>query len=382
MQILRSRSPKPDEVALTITTQTFVKVVLLIIATVILLAVLRQASHALFLIGTALFLALALNAPVHWLAIHMPGRLRGSRTAGTSISFLIVVLVLGVFIASLVPPMVRQTESFISNVPSLIDKAQNPDSSLGRVVDRYNLQDRVKNLSNDLSSRLQSVGSKAFTTLGSIGNSLFAILAVLAMTFMMLIEGPRWSRFFRSLVPTRQQATVDNLARGMYRVIKGYVNGQVTLAVIASLMLLPALLVLGISYPIALVFVVFVCGLIPMIGHTIGAAIVTLVALFHSPTSAVLILLYYILYQQIENYVIQPRIQANSTDMSPLLVFVAVVIGVSFSGLLGGLVAIPLAGCLRIATLEMLHHYDLIHDRSIEAAVTTEINEDETKPAQ
>ena len=116
-------------------------------------------------------------------------------------------------------------------------------------------------------------------------------------------------------------------------------------------MLLPALILLHISYPAALIVVVFICGLIPMVGHTIGASIVTLVALFHSPVSAVTVLAYYILYQQIENYIIQPRIQANSTNMSPLLVFASVVVGVNFGGLFGGLVAIPIAGCLLILTI-------------------------------
>jgi predicted PurR-regulated permease PerM len=146
----------------------------------------------------------------------------------------------------------------------------------------------------------------------------------------------------------------------MYRVVKGYVNGQVLLAAIAALMLLPGLLIFHVSYPIALLGVVFICGLIPMVGHTIGAIIVTFVALFHAPISALGILIYYIVYQQIENYLIQPRLQANTTDMSPLLVFMAVVIGVSFSGLLGGLVAIPIAGCIRVYVLDYLHTRNLI----------------------
>src|SRR5206468_8231995 len=120
------------------------------------------------------------------------------------------------------------------------------------------------------------------------------------------------------------------LALDMYRVVKGFINGQVTLAALASVLIVPALFVLHISYPVALMVVVFVCGLIPMVGHTIGAIIITTVALFHSASSAVIILIYYILYQQLENYLIQPRIQANSTNMSPLLIFMAVVIGVSF----------------------------------------------------
>ena len=126
------------------------------------------------------------------------------------------------------------------------------------------------------------------------------------------------------------------------------------------------LFILGISYPVALMVIVFICGLIPMVGHTIGAIIVTLVALFTSPVAAVIILCYYILYQQIENYLIQPRIQANSTNMSPLLVFASVIIGVNFGGIFGGLVAIPVAGCLRIAALDYLHSKKILETETFE----------------
>src|SRR4029079_13482395 len=108
---------------------------------------------------------------------------------------------------------------------------------------------------------------------------------------------------------------------------------------------------------------------IPLVGHTLGAIIVSLVALFHSPWSAVLVLGYYILYQQIENYIIQPRIQANSTNMSPLLVFCSVIIGVSFGGLLGGLVAIPVAGCVRICVLDYLRAKKIIEPATVKAAL-------------
>jgi predicted PurR-regulated permease PerM len=148
----------------------------------------------------------------------------------------------------------------------------------------------------------------------------------------------------------------------MYKVICGYVNGQVLLAAIAALLITPALFVLHISYPLALMVVIFVCGLIPLFGHTIGAIIITIVALFHSPWSALIILAYYILYMQIENYLIQPHIQSNTTNLSPLLVFMAVVIGVEFDGLFGGLVAIPIMGCLRVFVIDYLHSRGKLED--------------------
>ena len=353
---------KPQEVALTITTQTFIRVLLLIIGTVVILAALHKASHALLLIFIAFFLALALNAPVHWVEQHLPHKKNAHdhRALATTLSFLIVVIILGAFLASLVPPLVHQTRTFISAAPHLVNDIRNQNGEVGKVIHRYHLEGQVTKFSSQLTDRLKNVSGTAFSTATFVGSSIFAVLTILVLTFMMLVEGPRWVDFSRRLVPSEHREHADRLARDMYRVVKGYVNGQVTLAAIASCFILPALLILHVSYPAALVVVVFICGLIPMVGHTLGAVITSLVALAHSPWSALILFLYYILYQQIENYLIQPRIQANSTNLSPLLVFIAVVTGVSFSGLLGGLVAIPLMGCLRIIVLYYLEQQQLL----------------------
>jgi predicted PurR-regulated permease PerM len=166
---------------------------------------------------------------------------------------------------------------------------------------------------------------------------------------------------------------------GMYKVVKGYVNGQVILAALAAVLITPIFFILDISYPIALMVIVFICGLIPMVGHTIGAVFVTLVALFTSPVAALIVLAYYFLYQQIENYLVQPRIQANSTNMSPLLVFMSVIIGVNFGGIFGGLVAIPVAGCLRIVVLDYLHSRKIISEQH--AVADTTYNKPGEKPS-
>lgn len=350
--------PKPSspKVEITISSRTVIRVLLLVVVTMLGLAALKQAAHALTLIFIAFFLALALNPPVHWLAQRLPGKRRGNRSIATALSFLIFLVILGAFLASIVPPIVKQTSTFVSSAPHLARDLKNTDSTLGAFVDRYNLEPQIEKATSDLTGRLRTISSAAFSTISQVGSSLFSALTVLALTFMMLIEGPHWFGWVKKLVPTNRRRDVETLALRMYKVVKGYVNGQVTLAAIASLLILPMLFILDVPYPFALMFVVFICGLIPMIGHTLGAIIVTLVALTASPVSAIIILGYYILYQQIENYVVQPRIQANSTEMSPLLVFVAVVIGVSFSGLLGGLVAIPLMGCLRVAVLYWLEN--------------------------
>lgn len=357
----RFKSPSgKDQTELVISTGTYLRIAFLIVATILGLAALKTMAHSLVLIFIAFFLALALNGPVSWVARHLPGKVKGSRSAATTIAFLIVVLLLGAFLASIVPPLVKQTESFIKAAPELVRDIKDQNGPLGDIVRRYNLESQLNTAASQLSERIKHSSGQAFSTVRSIGSSMFAMLTILAMTFMMLVEGPRHVAFLNRLLPRHRREVANRVAGDMYRVVKGYVNGQVTLAALAAILISPLFFFFHISYPVALVFIAFICGLIPMIGHTIGAAIVTVIALFTSTQAAIIVLAYYILYQQIENYLVQPRIQANSTDMSPLLVFASVVIGVSFSGLLGGLVAIPVAGCIRVLVLEYLRSKDLI----------------------
>lgn len=349
-----------SDLEITISTHTIVRVIALVALTVILFLAVRHAMHTLTLIGVAVFLSLALNAPVRWLATHLPGRIRGSRSLATALSVIVILVALGALLAAIIPPIANQTSSFIQSVPQLIRDTQDGTGPIGQFVERYHLQGQVRAISDQLSERLNDVSGSAVSAVAKIGGSIFATLTVVVLTVMMLVEGPRWRSLFEQMIPRNRKKHVLGLASDMNNVIKGYVNGQVILAAIAALLMLPILMIMDVSYPAALMVIVFVCGLIPMVGHTIGAAIVTTVALFTSLSSAIIVLAYYILYQQIENYVVQPRIQANSTNMSPLLVFISVVIGVNFGGLLGGLVAIPVAGCARILVLDYLSRRQIL----------------------
>lgn len=348
------RKNKEGTVEITLSNQTVIRVLLLTILSFIFLAATRKASHALVLIFTAFFLALALNGPVRWVADRMPGKLKGSRTAATSLSFFIIIALLLGFLASIVPPLVRQTSNFIKVAPSLVEDVRNENSSLGHFVRKYNLQKQTNKFSGELSSRLSNVSGSAVSGFTRVTSSIFSTLTILVLTFMMLIEGPAWIQFIKKIIPNKKEAHLEEIASDMYKVITGFVNGQVTLAALAATLILVPLLLFHVSYPIALVVIVFICGLIPLVGHTMGAIIVSTIALFTSPVSAIGILIYYITYQQIENYILQPKIQANSTNMSPLLVFSSVIIGVNFGGLFGGLVAIPIAGCIKILVLDYL----------------------------
>jgi len=366
----RSANPNLPEVEVTVSNRTILRIITATIVAIVFVVAVRHSAHTLTLIGAALFLSLALNAPVHWLAERLPGKRRGSRGLATGLSIVIVLVLLGAFLAVIVPPLVNQTTKFVREVPSLVEQVRDQNSGLGKFVRQHKLEGQVDKISQQLSNRVDNIGGTAVSTISHIGSSLFATLTVTVLTVMMLAEGPRWRRIFEQLIPSRHTDRTKKLAHDMHRVIQGYVNGQVLLATIASLLIVPMLFILHISNPLALMVIVFICGLIPMVGHTIGAIIVTTVALFHSVTAAIIILAYYILYQQIENYVVQPRIQANATNMSALLVFISVILGANFGGLLGALVAIPVAGCIRVAVLDYLEERNVLSPSTVKAEET------------
>src|SRR6476661_6588160 len=228
--MFRSKSKdKNDVMDINIPNRVVVRVMLVAVATLIGLAAVKQAGHALVLIFTAFFLSVALNAPVHWVAQRLPGKRKGSRAAATAISFLVVVALLVAFVVSIVPPLVDQTSNFIGRIPELSRQVHDKDSGIGRLVARYDLQDDINKFSSQLSDRLGNVSGAAVTGVQKFGSSVFALLTVLVLTFMMLIEGPRWKAFLMDLVPDERQARVERLTGDMYRVVKGYVNGQVVL---------------------------------------------------------------------------------------------------------------------------------------------------------
>lgn len=358
-----------QEVEITISNRTVLRVIGMVAVAILGFMAIKTSANMLTLIGTAIFLALALNAPVHWLASHLPSGKKGKDRRGlaTSVSIIVIVLALAGFLTAIIPPITKQTTSFIKSTPSYVAQLKDESTPLGSFVARYKLEDQINKISTQLTDRIGNIGGSALTTVSKVGSSVFATLTILVLTIMMLFEGPKWVELGYQVLPAQKRAHAKKLAEQMIAVIQGYVNGQVTLAFIASLLIVPVLLIMHVSYPFALMVVVFVCGLIPMVGHTIGAIICTTVALFTSLPAALVVLGYYILYQQIENYTLQPKIQANSTNMSPLLVFIAVLLGASFGGLLGALVAIPVMGCLRIVVLDYLQRRDILSPEQVRA---------------
>ena len=178
----------------------------------------------------------------------------------------------------------------------------------------------------------------------------------------MLVEGPEWFERYSQLLSTRRRAHHKELADKMYKVITGFVNGQLLVATIAAASTFVVLTIVDVDFALPLAVLVGISGLVPFIGATLASIIVVIAALFQSSTAAIIVLVYYIIYQQIENNFIQPIVQSRTLEMSPMLVFIASVIGVYVGGILGAILAIPLAGCIRVLVNDYIDRKHLIHE--------------------
>jgi len=261
----------------------------------------------------------------------------------------------------IVPPLVKQTTDFIKNVPSTLSELEHQDSGLGKFVREYRLQAQIQGFANDWARNIGNLKGPVLTTANRVIANVVSIITVLVLTFMMLVEGPRWMDAFWAQMPAEHRARGKKLSKKMYKVVTSYVNGQVVVAATGSFFALIAIAIASTLYgvsvnAIALAGLVFLFELIPTIGAILAATVVTIFSLFESPSLAATILVYFIIYQQIENATLQPYIQSRGNVLTPMLVFIAAILGIGFGGVVGGFVAIPVAGCIKVYIDDWLEH--------------------------
>lgn len=352
------------KVKIDIDTKVFVRFGLVILAFVAALFLVVEARQPLTILGVSLFLALALNPPVSAIARRLPGK---SRVGGTAIAYLLVITILGGALFLIVPPVVEQSSKFASTVPQLIDEVSAQRYILDDFVQRYGLQEQldqsIENAKSQAASVANDLGSALVDGATSVLNGTLTMLLILVLTFLMLIEGPMWMERIWGLYqdPVRLKRHRE-VVHKMYRIVVGFVNGQMLVAAVAATCTLTVILLLSALFPLPanlalpLAAIVFITGLVPMVGATIGAILITLVLLLNDTSAAIIFLVYFIVYQQIENNFISPMIQSKTVELSALLVLSSILIGVTLFGLIGGLISIPIAGCLRVLMIDYLEH--------------------------
>jgi predicted PurR-regulated permease PerM len=307
--------------------------------------VLSVARHVVTWFLIALFLAMAINPLVEL----VQRRLGGRRAPAVAIAYLLILVLIAAIGFAFVPTLVHQVNDFAKAVPGYIDDITKGRGRLGFLQTKYHIVEKVR-------SAVQTGGAaKIFGLTGTtiaITKSVLTIVAgvvtIVFLTLFMLLEGPAWVERVFGLLPAESQPRWRRVGHDIYRTVGGYVTGNLLISVIAGVTYGIVLLIFGVPYAVALGLLVAILDLVPLVGATVATVIVGAVAFLHSVPAGIAIVVYAIVYQQVENHILQPVIYSRTVKLTPLTILLAVLVGAALAGVLGALGAIPVAGAIQV----------------------------------
>ncbi len=310
-----------------------------------LVELLIRARSVLVIVGLALFIAVGLDPVVSWLT-----RRGWPRWAAVTVVLLALAGIIGGFLAAAVPPLTSQTTALIHQIPTYVKQLQDHNSELGKLNAKYHLQTKLTNL---LSSKGTSVLGGVLGAGELVLSTFSEILGVIVLTIYFLAGLPTIKLFFYRLIPHSRRPRTILITDQIAVKVGGYVLGNFITSVIAGFGTFVWMIIFGIPYPALLGLLVAILDLIPVIGSTVGGFIVTLVALTVSLPIAVATLAFYIVYRLAEDYLIVPRIMGRTVEVPAVVSLVAVLLGGVLLGIVGALVAIPVAAAIRVIMNEV-----------------------------
>ncbi|MBR0424182.1 AI-2E family transporter [Candidatus Saccharibacteria bacterium] len=347
-------------------TRTFVKFwsVPLIIA--IIIFILYKALTGLVIIGASIFLALALKPLVRkvngFFAKHF-GTEKKHQTLSAVLAYVIVVVVVGGILAVVGPVVVSETSKFIQNAPEMFENnfgGWEGVNNFGRSIGIADLHSEIVNALDNLSQNLLGqFGSNFVASVSGVADVVMKVVLVLVLTLLFLLEGPAlidvtWKNLSTGEENKKPIIVLRTVLSKMANVISTYVSRQLTVAVLdgcaSGLIVFVLSLFMGISSSLAIPMgmITMTFYMIPMFGQFIGGTLVTVILAFNAPVAGVIFAAIYILYAQIENNIISPKIQGDALKLPAVAILCAVIIGMYMFGLLGALISIPIAGCIRV----------------------------------
>ncbi|MGH7426533.1 MAG: AI-2E family transporter, partial [Candidatus Methylomirabilales bacterium] len=321
-----------------------VRATLTVAATLAGLWALYTVRHVVLLVAIAGFLAVGLEPAVTFLQ-----RLVKSRALAVGAMTILVVFFVAVFLASIVPPVVGQVRNLVENLPSLREQLQDASTPLGDLERRFKLTDRLQKLAGNAAKALSNLPQVFGTVFGIVAD----LLVVGFLTLYFLLHAPRIKEEgIRLLSPSKRERTAK-MAEAIFARVGGWMEGIALISLTAGVVSFVAMLLIGVPYPAALAMWVAVAALIPMVGASLGALLCVIVAFFAGVAPGIATAGFFLMYQQVENYVIAPRIMRRTAELSPATVVISALVGGGLLGPVGVLLAVPGAASLKVLASEL-----------------------------
>jgi len=342
--------------------RTILTVLGTIIAVAVVLEVIWIARHVIVWILISLFLALAMNPAVEFFQRH--GIRRRGLAAG--VTYILVLAALAAIGALFVPTVVHQVSDFVGKVPDYVHDISHGKGRFGFLETKYHLPEKIRDaIHKGGAAKVLGLSGAALSITKSVITIVVGTLTIAFLTFFMLLEGPKWMERFYGLLPPESRPRWENVCRQIYRTVGGYVTGNLLISLIAGSSTTLVLIIMGVPYAVALGLLVAILDLIPLAGATIAAIVIGAVAFIHSIVAGIVVIVFFIVYQQVENHFLQPVVYGRTVQLSPLMVLISVLIGAELAGILGALGAIPVAGAIQVLIVDWLRHR---RERNVPAA--------------
>ena len=331
------------------------RVVLVIVASALALYVIYRLRTPISWVLMAAFIAIAASGPVNWLSHRMR---RGFAITLVYLGIILSPLVIG---AILIPPLVEAGANLVNDLPDYaqdLEQTFSENETLAQINEDYDLTSKLEGLADDAAGQLGNAAGTLADIGGGIVSSLFAVVTILVLSMFLVSRGGGWISSLLERRPPREAESVKRALDAMAYAVGGYVSGALAQATVAGLAAFVFLSILGIPSPLALAVVIAIFDVIPLVGATIGAVVVGMVIAFAGdlPGDLIAWVVFAVAYQQFENYVVQPRIQSRAVDLDPFVVVIAALFGGTLLGVVGALVAIPVAAAIQIGVREYLSY--------------------------
>jgi predicted PurR-regulated permease PerM len=322
----------------------------LVLATLLGLGLVWEIRRVLIWLVVAAFFAVALNPLVEW----VQRRLVRRRPAATLLVFLATFVALAALGVLIVVPLLDELATFVHRAPDLLREAQAGHGRVGELLERFHLRHYAQTHADQFQRFGSQLGKSSVGLVRGAAQGIAGVLTILVLAYLMVVEASRITAGTLRLAGDARADRLRRIGRESSHTITGYVSGNLLISLICGLLTFVVLLLTGVPFAAVFALLVAIADLIPMVGATLGAIIVGVAGFVHSTTAGIVLLVYFVIYQQVENHLLQPLIYSRTVRLNPLTVLVSVLIAADLGGLVGALLAIPAAGIVQILLREFI----------------------------
>jgi len=336
------------------TVRTILTTIGLLLATALVLYIVLQTLQVITWIIVAAFFAVALYPVVGWVERKLLGGKR--RSLATLIVFLVIVLLLAAIGTVFVVPLAQEGTKFAGQLPQLVDDARAGRGPVGDLLERTHALTYVQNNQDRIRSFATGLTTPAAGVLSGVATGAAGVASIFVLAFLMVLEGPKVVDGFTNLFHPPTASRLRHVGADCAKSVTGYISGNLLISAICGVLTYIVLKIMGVQFAGLIALFVALADLIPLVGATIGAVVAVVAALVHSVPAAIVVVVFFLVYQQLENHLLQPLIFSRTVKLNPLTVIVAILLAVELAGILGALLAIPIASIAQVIVRDVWDH--------------------------